>query len=57
MGGALALYTGLSSPPALGGIIGLSCWVPMHKSFPYNGGSIQRPPVFQGLIFYTFNIL
>jgi len=61
MGGALALYTGLSSPPLLGGIIGLSCWIPMHKTFPYSG--LQRPPVLQchgeadPLVHYTFGLL
>jgi len=62
MGGALALYTGLSAPPTLGGIIGLSCWIPLHKSFPY-GGAIQRPPVLQchgeadPLVNYPFGLL
>jgi len=46
MGGALALYTGLTTTPPLGGIIALSCWLPMHRSFPYEG-AIQHPPVLQ----------
>jgi lysophospholipase-2 len=33
-GGALALYAGLTYPEALAGIIGLSCWMPLHKQFP-----------------------
>jgi len=62
MGGALALYSGLSSPPQLGGIIGLSCWLPMHKSFPY-GGTVQQPPVLQchgeadPLVHYSFGLM
>jgi lysophospholipase-2 len=46
MGGALALYTGLTFPSQIGGIVALSCWLPMHKSFPY-GGPIQHPAVLQ----------
>lgn len=33
-GGALALYTALTHPQQLGGVIALSCWLPLHKSFP-----------------------
>ena len=33
-GGALALYTGLTSRFKLGGIVALSCWLPLHKKFP-----------------------
>jgi len=33
-GGAVALYTALTSPKKLGGIVGLSTWLPLHKSFP-----------------------
>lgn len=33
-GGALALYAALTYPEQLAGVIGLSCWVPLHKSFP-----------------------
>jgi len=63
MGGALAMYTGLSAPPTLGGIIGLSCWLPLHKTFPYGGAALQRPPVFQchgeadPLVHYSFGLL
>jgi lysophospholipase-2 len=28
------LYTGLTAKYKLAGIIGLSCWLPLHKSFP-----------------------
>lgn len=34
MGGALALYSGLRYPKTLGGILGLSCWLPLFKHFP-----------------------
>jgi len=63
MGGALALYTGLSAGPQLGGIIGLSCWLPMHKSFPYGGANLQRPPLLQchgeadPLVHYSFGLM
>ena len=30
-GGALGLYTALTSRHRLGGVIGLSCWIPLHK--------------------------
>lgn len=33
-GGALALYSSLVYPQKLAGTIGLSCWLPLHKSFP-----------------------
>lgn len=33
-GGAVALYTALTSPKKLGGIVGLSTWLPLHKQFP-----------------------
>lgn len=46
-GGALALYTGLTSAHALGGIIGLSCWLPLHKSFPDARKAPDTLPIFQ----------
>ena len=33
-GGALALYTMLTNKHKLGGLIALSCWLPLHKKFP-----------------------
>lgn len=33
-GGALALYSALTFPQRLGGVVGLSCWLPLHASFP-----------------------
>ena len=37
-GGALALYSALRFPQLLGGVVALSCWLPLHKSFP---GDVQ----------------
>uniref|UniRef100_A0A8D9ABH2 palmitoyl-protein hydrolase n=2 Tax=Cacopsylla melanoneura TaxID=428564 RepID=A0A8D9ABH2_9HEMI len=33
-GGALALYSALTYPKKLAGVVALSCWLPMHKTFP-----------------------
>lgn len=33
-GGALALYSALVYPKTLAGVMALSCWLPLHKSFP-----------------------
>ncbi|XP_044853578.1 acyl-protein thioesterase 2 isoform X1 [Mauremys mutica] len=33
-GGALSLYTALTSQYQLAGIVALSCWLPLHKAFP-----------------------
>lgn len=33
-GGALALYSALTFPQKLAGVISLSCWLPLRKSFP-----------------------
>ncbi|KAK5642717.1 hypothetical protein RI129_008884 [Pyrocoelia pectoralis] len=33
-GGALALYSALSYPEKLAGVVALSCWLPLRKSFP-----------------------
>lgn len=46
-GGALALYAGLTSTHTLGGIIGLSCWLPLHKSFPAARKTDDTLPIFQ----------
>lgn len=37
-GGALALYTALTTEKTLGGILALSSWLPLNKSFP---GSVK----------------
>lgn len=46
-GGALALYAGLTQPQRLGGIVGFSCWLPLHKSFPAARLAPVATPVFQ----------
>uniref|UniRef100_A0A4W5KPW0 palmitoyl-protein hydrolase n=1 Tax=Hucho hucho TaxID=62062 RepID=A0A4W5KPW0_9TELE len=33
-GGALSLYTALTCQQQLAGVVALSCWLPLHKSFP-----------------------
>ncbi|XP_017773417.1 PREDICTED: acyl-protein thioesterase 1 [Nicrophorus vespilloides] len=33
-GGALALYSAFIYPQKLAGVVSLSCWLPLHKSFP-----------------------
>lgn len=33
-GGALALYSALTYPKKLAGVIALSCWLPLHEQFP-----------------------
>lgn len=33
-GGALALYSALTFPNKIGGVMALSCWLPLHKQFP-----------------------
>lgn len=33
-GGALALYSALVYPQQLAGVVSLSGWLPLHKSFP-----------------------
>lgn len=33
-GGALALYSALTYKKPLAGVMALSCWIPLHKSFP-----------------------
>lgn len=33
-GGAVALYTALTHEKPLAGVVGLSCWLPLHKDFP-----------------------
>lgn len=46
-GGALALHTGLTTTQTLGGIVGLSCWLPLHKSFPDARKTAETVPIFQ----------
>jgi len=46
-GGALALYSALTFPRPLAGIVGLSCWIPLHKEFPEAAVGKCDTPVFQ----------
>lgn len=46
-GGALALYAGLTFNQPLGGIVGLSCWLPLHKTFPSAKQTDSSVPIFQ----------
>lgn len=46
-GGALALHSGLTFPNPIGGIIALSCWLPLHKSFPDAKKTSDTVPIFQ----------
>lgn len=46
-GGALALYTGLTSTQPLAGIVALSCWLPLHKSFPDARKTADTVPILQ----------
>lgn len=47
-GGALALYTAFTMEKTLGGILALSCWLPLHNSFPGCIKGNRDTPVFQG---------
>jgi lysophospholipase II len=44
-GGALALYSALTYPEKLAGVIGLSCWLPLHSSFPATKVCPENVPV------------
>jgi len=44
-GGALALYVALTTTKQLGGVVALSCWLPLHKQFV--GKSGINVPCFQ----------
>ncbi|XP_057664635.1 acyl-protein thioesterase 2 [Diorhabda carinulata] len=46
-GGALALYSGLTYPKKLAGIVGLSCWLPLNKSFPAMKKTEDTLPILQ----------
>ncbi|KAF2879616.1 hypothetical protein ILUMI_26555 [Ignelater luminosus] len=46
-GGALALYSALCYPERLAGVIALSCWLPLRKSFPAAQKSPDDIPVLQ----------
>nr|CAH7713244.1 unnamed protein product [Callosobruchus chinensis] len=46
-GGALALYSMLTYPKKLAGVVALSCWLPIAKTFPAAKKSPDDVPVFQ----------
>ncbi|XP_061424906.1 acyl-protein thioesterase 1-like [Lethenteron reissneri] len=46
-GGALSLYTALTSRHKLGGVVALSCWLPLRDSFTQSDGTHAGVPVLQ----------
>lgn len=46
-GGALALYSALTFPEPLAGVMALSCWLPLHKGFPAAKRSADTMPILQ----------
>ncbi|XP_071355453.1 acyl-protein thioesterase 2 [Trachinotus anak] len=46
-GGALSLYTALTCQHELAGVVALSCWLPLHKSFPSTSSSNKNLPILQ----------
>jgi lysophospholipase II len=41
-GGATALYTAMTSKHKFAGVIGLSCWLPLHTHFPERLVDIEK---------------
>jgi len=46
-GGALALHSALTYTQPLGGVVALSCWLPLHKQFPEAKKNTDEIPIFQ----------
>ncbi|CAH1773993.1 unnamed protein product [Owenia fusiformis] len=46
-GGAVALYSALTTDKPLAGILGLSTWLPLHKSFPQAAIANLKVPMLQ----------
>ncbi|KAK9502729.1 hypothetical protein O3M35_011441 [Rhynocoris fuscipes] len=46
-GGALALYSAFTYPNNLGGVLALSCWLPLHKQFPGLARGNKNTPILQ----------
>ncbi|XP_039978718.1 acyl-protein thioesterase 2 isoform X2 [Xiphias gladius] len=46
-GGALSLYTALTCQHQLAGVVALSCWLPLHRSFPSALGGNKNLPILQ----------
>lgn len=44
-GGALALYSGLTYPKPLAGIIALSCWIPLHDKLNISECNKKTPTI------------
>ncbi|KPM08510.1 acyl-protein thioesterase 1-like protein [Sarcoptes scabiei] len=42
-GGALALYSGLTYPKPLAGIMALSCWIPLHEKIQVSSANASIP--------------
>lgn len=46
-GGALSLYTALTCQHQLAGVVALSCWLPLHKTFPSASSGTKNLPILQ----------
>lgn len=46
-GGALALYSALTFPEPLAGVVALSAWLPLHQKFPASAVGNRDTPVLQ----------
>lgn len=46
-GGALAIYSALTFPEPLAGILALSCWLPLHQKFPGEAIGNRNTPLLQ----------
>ncbi|CAH1155623.1 unnamed protein product [Phaedon cochleariae] len=46
-GGALALYSALTYPQKLAGVVALSCWLPLYKTFPAVKKTHDSLPILQ----------
>lgn len=54
-GGALSLYTALTCQQQLAGVVALSCWLPLHKTFPQVRVLLGR--VLAGNVFFAGSIV
>ncbi|XP_074543081.1 acyl-protein thioesterase 2 [Halichoeres trimaculatus] len=46
-GGALSLYTALTCQHQLAGVVALSCWLPLHQTFPSASSGNKNIPILQ----------
>lgn len=44
-GGALSLYTALTTQQKLGGVVSLSCWLPLRSSFPQASANMANKDI------------